>query len=99
MPRWSPFLVRLSCSRSRCSEVAGCAAWIACKVTPEPHNQSTYDLFIGEITAVWADSRAFSNGHWKVDSADPAWRSLHYIAGGQFYATGESMTIGGPEMP
>lgn len=79
--------------------IEGCAAWLTCKVIPEPHNQSTYDLFIGEITGAWADSRIFSNGRWKFDSADPAWRSLHYIAGGQFYATGESMTIGGQEMP
>ncbi|KOC90306.1 flavin reductase family protein [Winslowiella iniecta] len=79
--------------------IEGCAGWLACKVIPEPHNQSTYDLFIGEITGAWADSRIFSNGRWKFDSADPAWRSLHYIAGGQFYATGEGMTIGGQEMP
>jgi len=79
--------------------IAGCAAWLTCKVIPEPHNQNTYDLFIGEITGAWADSRVFSNGHWKFDSADPDLRSLHYIAGGQFYATGEGMTIGGPEMP
>lgn len=79
--------------------IEGCAAWLTCKVIPEPHNQNTYDLFIGEITGAWADSRVFSEGRWKFDSADPAWRSLHYIAGGQFYATGESITIGGPEMP
>ena len=24
--------------------VAGCSAWLACKLLPEPHNQSTYDL-------------------------------------------------------
>lgn len=79
--------------------IADCAGWLACKVIPEPHNQDTYDLFIGEITGAWADSRIFSNGRWKFDSVDPAWRSLHYIAGGQFYATGEGMTIGGQEMP
>lgn len=79
--------------------IEGCAGWLTCKVIPEPHNQDTYDLFIGEITGAWADSRIFSNGRWKFDSADPAWRSLHYIAGGQFYVTGEGMTMGGQEMP
>lgn len=79
--------------------IEGCAGWLACKLIPEPHNQDTHDLFIGEITGAWADSRIFSDGRWKFDSADPSWRSLHYIAGGQFYATGEGMTIGGQEMP
>ena len=71
--------------------VSGCSAWLACKLISEKHNQQTYDLFIGEIIGAWADTRAFENGHWKFESADPAWRSLHYVAGGQFYATGESL--------
>lgn len=70
--------------------VAGCSAWLACRVMPEPHNQDRYDLFIGEIIGAWADDRVFSQGHWHFETADPAWRSLHYIAGGHFYATGEA---------
>ena len=35
--------------------VAGCSAWLACRLVPEPHNQQAYDLFIGEVTAAWAD--------------------------------------------
>jgi flavin reductase (DIM6/NTAB) family NADH-FMN oxidoreductase RutF len=70
--------------------VAGCSAWLACKVIPELHNQATYDLYIGEVVGAWADTRAFEHGHWKFESADPCWRSLHYVAGGQFYATGEA---------
>ncbi|MCH8620778.1 flavin reductase family protein [Undibacterium sp. TS12] len=73
--------------------VAGCSAWLACKLIPEPHNQATYDLFIGEVTAAWADTRVYKNGHWDFDNADPCWRSLHYIAGGQFYAIGESIHV------
>lgn len=68
--------------------VVGCAAWLACRVIPEPHNQQTYDLFIGEVVAAWADDRAFAGGHWNFETADPAWRSLHHVAGGHFYATG-----------
>ena len=71
--------------------VSGCSAWLLCKLIPEPHNQQTYDLFIGEVVAAWADARVFSNGHWEFDKADPRLRSLHYIAGGQFYAIGESV--------
>lgn len=79
--------------------IDGCAGWLACRVISEPHNEDAYDLFIGEIIGAWADSRIFSEGRWQFDTADPAWRSLHYISGGQFYATGEGMRIGGKEMP
>lgn len=73
--------------------VADCSAWLACKLIPEPHNQQAYDLFIGEIVGAWADTRAFENGRWKFETADPTWRSLHYVAGGQFYLTGISMVV------
>lgn len=71
--------------------VVGCAAWLICRVMAEPHNQQTYDLFIGEVVGAWADERVFSNGHWNFEGADPQWRSLHYIAGGQFYAIGDAV--------
>ena len=71
--------------------VQGCAAWLVCRVIPEPHNQQAYDLFIGEVVAAWADDRVFRNGHWEFDTAPDALRTLHYVAGGQFYATGASV--------
>lgn len=71
--------------------VAGCAAWLACKVVPEPHNQDAYDLFIGEVVGAWSDIRAFKDGHWQFETADPAWRSVHHVAGGHFYAIGEAL--------
>lgn len=73
--------------------VAGCAAWLSCKVIAEPHNQETYDLFIGEVVAAWSDTRVFREGHWHFETADPALRSLHYVAGGHFLAIGESLTV------
>lgn len=73
--------------------VAGCAAWLACRVIPEPRNQQLYDLFIGEVTAAWADERAFANGRWRFETADPAWRSLHHVAGGHFYAIGSPVDL------
>ncbi|MGM3192755.1 flavin reductase family protein [Dickeya dadantii subsp. dieffenbachiae] len=69
--------------------VAGCAAWLLCKLIPESHNQQTYDLFIGEVIGAWADSRVFSEGHWHFEDADPQWRSLHHVAGGHYYAIGD----------
>jgi flavin reductase (DIM6/NTAB) family NADH-FMN oxidoreductase RutF len=71
--------------------VAGSSAWLVCKVLPEPRNEQVYDLFIGEVVAAYADDRVFSNGHWHFETADPSLRSLHYIAGGNFYAIGEAV--------
>lgn len=72
--------------------VEGCSAWLACKLINEPHNQDAYDLFIGEVTAAWADDRVFRNGHWHFETAGPEWRSLHHVAGGHFYAIGEALS-------
>ncbi|GFM50310.1 flavin reductase family protein [Pseudomonas capsici] len=77
--------------------VAGCSAWLICKLVPEPHNQQTYDLFIGEVVGAWADERAFKDGHWAFETADPRWRSLHYIAGGTFYAIGDLVRVASEE--
>lgn len=73
--------------------VQGCAAWLLCRVIPEPHNQQAYDLFIGEVVAAWADVRVFRNGHWEFDTASDDLRTLHYVAGGQFYVTGASVRV------
>lgn len=75
--------------------VDGCVAWLACRLMPEPHNQTTYDLFIGEVVGAWADERVFRAGRWHFDSAPDSLRTLHYVAGGQFYATGASLQVGG----
>jgi len=75
--------------------VEGCVGWLLCKVLPEPHNQQAYDLFIGEVVHAWADSRVFSNGHWQFDQAPDALRTLHYVAGGQFFVIGESLKVEG----
>lgn len=73
--------------------VAGCTGWLACKLIPEPHNQQAYDLFIGEVIGAWADSRVFGDGRWHFEDSDPSLRSLHYVAGGQFYAVGKALKV------
>jgi len=73
--------------------VSGCAAWLYCELIPEEHNQQTYDLFIGEIKSAWADSRFFRDGHWQFEHLPADQRSLHYIAGGHFYTTGDAIEI------
>lgn len=71
--------------------VSGCTSWLACKVIQEPHIQKTYDLFIAEIVGAWADTRVCKDGHWNFESADPNLRSIHHVAGGNFYAIGEAV--------
>ena len=68
--------------------IEDCLAWLECRVIPEPHIQKTYDLFLGEVVAAWADPEVFSNGRWHFPDAER--RSIHYLAGGSFFATGES---------
>lgn len=72
--------------------VAGCSAWLECRLVPEPHNQATYDLFIGEVVAAWADQRVFRDGHWHFESAGREWGSIHHVAGGHFYVIGEPIS-------
>jgi len=66
----------------------GCVGWLECKVIPEPHNQDTYDLFIAEVVAAYADERAFSDGRWHFEGHDDL-RTIHHAAGGSFFAAGE----------
>lgn len=73
--------------------VDGCVGWLTGRVIPEPHNQNTYDLFIVEVTAAWADPRVFRDGRWHFENAPAELRTLHYVAGGQFYVTGESLVL------
>ncbi len=72
--------------------VAGCIGYLECKVITEPHNQTTYDLFIGEVVAAQADSDVYSEGRWHFEGHDEK-RSLHYISGGAFFSTGEQFHL------
>lgn len=71
--------------------IDGCLAWLECRLIPEPHIQATYDLFLAEVVAAWADPAVFADGHWKEDQGGK--RSIHYIAGGQFFETGPAVEV------
>lgn len=71
----------------------GCAAWMIFRIIPEAHNEKTYDLFIGECVAAWADSRVFRDGHYLFEKAPKDLRTLHYVAGGHFYAIGDAIDV------
>ena len=71
----------------------GCVGWLECKVIPEPHNQNTYDLFIAEVLAAYADERVFSDGRWHFEGHDTL-RTIHHVAGGSFFAAGKMYQAG-----
>lgn len=70
--------------------VSGCVAWLSCRLLPEPHIQQAYDLFLGEVTAAWADERVYSKGRWHFDGHDDL-RTLHHVAGGHYLLPGGSV--------
>ncbi|MDP9896510.1 flavin reductase (DIM6/NTAB) family NADH-FMN oxidoreductase RutF [Variovorax boronicumulans] len=68
----------------------GCAAWLECRLLPEPPIQERYDLFLGEVIAAQADARVFENGRWNFTGHDEL-RTLHHVAGGHFIVDGEAV--------
>jgi flavin reductase (DIM6/NTAB) family NADH-FMN oxidoreductase RutF len=71
--------------------IEGCVAWLECRVLPEPHVQQAYDLFVGEVVAVQADSRVFSKGRWHFAPEHESLRTLHHIAGGAFFSVADPL--------
>ena len=67
--------------------LAGCAAWLECKVIPEPHMQERYDLFVGDVVAAWADDASFVDGVWRFPRDED--RTLHHLSSGTFVASGD----------
>ena len=85
-------LTAFSASKIAAPLLEGCVAWLECTLIPEPHNQDTYDLYLAEVVAAWADDRVFSDGHWHFEGHDDL-RTIHHVAGGHFFIPGESITI------
>lgn len=67
--------------------IEGCAAWLECRVIPEPEMQRRYDLFIAEVVAAWADPESFVDGVWRFSSDEK--RTIHHLSAGVFLATGD----------
>jgi len=65
----------------------GCAAWLECRVVPEPHMQERYDLFAADVVAAWADDASFVDGVWRF--ATDADRTLHHLSSGVFVTSGD----------
>jgi len=73
--------------------IAGCAAWLECRVIPDATQR--YDIFLAEVVAAYADARLYSENRWHFGD-DPLDRTIHYVAGGQFFATGEAFEVAPP---
>jgi flavin reductase (DIM6/NTAB) family NADH-FMN oxidoreductase RutF len=67
--------------------LGGCAAWLECRVIPEPHMQERYDLFVADVVAAWADDASFVEGTWRFARDED--RTLHHLSGGVFLTSGE----------
>ena len=72
--------------------IDGCLGWLECRLIREPHLQETYDLFLGEVVAAWADPEVFDGAHWTVEAGGK--RSIHYVAGGHFFEIGAPFYAG-----
>lgn len=81
----------LPASQVRAPLPAGCIGWLECRIIDEPHIQRTYDLFLGEVVAAWADPDMYSGGRWHFPEQGRS--SIHYVSGGQFFATGEAFEV------
>lgn len=73
--------------------VEGCAAWLECRVLPEPGIQERYDLFVLECLRAWADDALWRSGEWHFEGDGP--RTIHHLKGGLFFATGERIRAAG----
>ena len=62
----------------------GCAAWLECRLIPEPHTQDTYDTCFAEVVAAAADERIFQAGRWDFTGDNQALRTIHHLGGGHF---------------
>lgn len=64
--------------------VAGCIAWMECRVLPEPRSQELYDTFFVEVVSAQADERVFANGRWSMRDDNRDLHTLHHLGAGLF---------------
>lgn len=64
--------------------VAGCIAWMECRLIPEPHTQQAYDTVFAEVVSAQADERVFQQGRWSLRDDNTELHTLHHLGAGQF---------------
>jgi flavin reductase (DIM6/NTAB) family NADH-FMN oxidoreductase RutF len=70
--------------------VAGCSAWMECRVIPEPHTQQAYDTWFVEVVSAQADERIFCEGRWQVDEVNADLHTLHHLGAGTYAVAGQT---------
>ena len=63
---------------------SGCAAWMECRLIPEPHTEDAYDTCFAEVVCAAADSRVFDKGHWTFDDSNADLHTIHHLGAGKF---------------
>jgi flavin reductase (DIM6/NTAB) family NADH-FMN oxidoreductase RutF len=64
--------------------VAGCVAWLECRLIHEPHAEEAYDTCFGEVVSAQADVRVFDRGRWSFRDDNAELHTLHHLGGGHF---------------
>ncbi len=86
--KWARFGFRpAAATRIAAPLVEGCLGWLECKIVDRSLAERM-DLFVCEALAAWADDEVFRDGEWRF--SDPDRRSVHHVAAGRFFATGEA---------
>jgi flavin reductase (DIM6/NTAB) family NADH-FMN oxidoreductase RutF len=62
----------------------GCAAWMECRLIPEPHTEQAYDTCFAEVLSAAADARIFAHGRWSVREDNADLHTLHHLGAGTF---------------
>ena len=76
---------------------AGCAAWLECRLIPEPHTQDAYDTCFGEVLAAAADTRVFERGRWSFRDDNTALQTIHHLGAGNFVHAGRTLSAMAPK--
>ena len=69
----------------------GCAAWLECRLIPEPHTEDAYDTCFAEVVAAAADPRIFADGHWSVRDDNAPLHTIHHLGAGLFVPAGAAI--------
>lgn len=75
---------------------SGCAAWLECRLIPEPHAEQAYDTCFGEVVAAAADPRIFAGGRWAFRDDNAQLQSIHHLGGGVFVRAGGTVRAAEP---
>jgi flavin reductase (DIM6/NTAB) family NADH-FMN oxidoreductase RutF len=72
--------------------LAGCVAWLECRLLEEPRAQDAYDTFFVEVVAALADPAVFAQGRWSLRDDNRPLHTLHHLGGGVFAVAGDTLT-------